>query len=148
MTIRKRIQEDLKNSMKAKDGERVSVLRLVIAEAKNLEIELRAELNEDQILEVIASSAKRRKESSKAFREGDREDLALKEERELKILEEYLPEQLTSEKIMEIVSEAVQSTGASSPADMGKVMKEVMPRVRGRADGKVVNTIVKELLSD
>ncbi len=147
MTIRKRIQEDLKKSMKAKDGERVSVLRLVIAAIKNREIELKDDLDDDQILEVVVSSAKRSKESSDAFRDGGREDLAQKEERELKILEEYLPEQLTPEKIREIVSEAVRATGSSSPADMGKVMKEVMPRVRGRADGKVVNSIVKELLS-
>lgn len=147
MTIRKRIQEDLKNSMKAKDGDRVSVLRLVLAAVKNREIELKSELDDDQILAEIMSSAKRIKESLEAFKEGGRQDLVRKEEAELTILEEYLPEQLAPEELKNLIKEVIESTGASSPGDMGKVMKEIMPKVQGKADGKAVNQIVKELLS-
>ncbi|MFV1956150.1 MAG: GatB/YqeY domain-containing protein [bacterium] len=147
MTIRKRIQEDLKNSMKAKDGDRVSVLRLVLAAVKNREIELKSELDDEQILAEITSAAKRRKESIEAFKEGGREDLVLKEGKELAILEEYLPAQLSPEELKSLIQEAIESTGASSPGDMGKVMKEIMPRVQGKADGKVVNQKVKEILS-
>ncbi len=147
MTIRKRIQEDLKTSMKAKDGDRVSVLRLVLAAVKNREIELKSELDDDQTLAEIMSAAKRRKESIEAFKEGGREDLVLKEGKELAILEEYLPEQLSSEELKSLIQGAIESTGASSPGDIGKVMKVIMPEVQGKADGKVVNMIVKELLS-
>jgi hypothetical protein len=133
--------------MKAKDGDRVSVLRLVLAAVKNREIELKSELDDDQILAEIMSAAKRRKESIEAFKEGGREDLVLKEGKELAILEEYLPEQLSSEELKGLIQEAIESTGASSPRDMGKVMKVIMPEVQGKADGKVVNQIVKELLS-
>ena len=133
--------------MKAKDGDRVSVLRLVLAAVKNREIELKSELDDDQTLAEIMSAAKRRKESIEAFKEGGREDLVLKEGKELAILEEYLPEQLSSEELKSLIQGAIESTGASSPGDMGKVMKVIMPEVQGKADGKVVNMIVKELLS-
>ncbi len=133
--------------MKAKDGDRVSVLRLVLAAVKNREIELKSELDDDQILAEITSAAKRRKESIEAFKEGGREDLVLKEGKELAILEEYLPAQLSPEELKSLIQEAIESTGASSPGDMGKVMKEIMPRVQGKADGKVVNQKVKEILS-
>ena len=133
--------------MKAKNGTKVSVLRFLLAAVKNREIELKDSLDDEQVLLEIVSSAKKRRESIEAFRDADREDLAVKEETELAILEEYLPEQLTSDEILRIVQEAVLSVGASSPADMGQVMKEVMPQVRGKADGKMVNQIVKEVLS-
>lgn len=133
--------------MKAKDGDRVSVLRLVLAAVKNREIELKSELDDEQILAEITSAAKRRKESIEAFKEGGREDLVLKEGKELAILEEYLPAQLSPEELKSLIQEAIESTGASSPGDMGKVMKEIMPRVQGKADGKVVNQKVKEILS-
>ncbi|MFV2082224.1 MAG: GatB/YqeY domain-containing protein, partial [bacterium] len=89
----------------------------------------------------------RRKESIEAFKEGGREDLVLKEGKELVILEEYLPSQLSPEELKSLIQEAIESTGASTPGDMGKVMKEIMPKVQGKADGKTVNQKVKELLS-
>jgi len=133
--------------MKAKDGTRVSVLRFLMAAVKYREIEIKDSLDDEQVLQEIVSSAKKRRESIEAFRDAGREDLAVKEETELAVLEEFLPEQLSVEEVGKIVQEAVISTGASSPSDMGKVMKEVMPRVRGKADGKMVNQIVKETLS-
>ncbi len=133
--------------MKAKDGTKVSVLRFLMAAIKNREIELKDSLDDEQVLQEIVSSAKKRRESIEAFRDAGREDLAVKEEAELAILEEYLPEQLSAEEVRKVVQEAILSVGASSPADMGKIMKEVMPKVRGKADGKMVNQIVKESLS-
>jgi hypothetical protein len=147
LNLQNKIQEDIKVSMKAKDGTRVSVLRFLLAAIKNREIELRDSLDDEQVLQEIVTSAKRRRESIEAFREADRKDLVIKEESELVILEEYLPEQLSSDEVRKIVQEVVLSVGASSPAAMGQVMKEVMPRVRGRADGKMVNQIVIEILS-
>jgi uncharacterized protein YqeY len=147
LNLQGKVQEDIKVSMKAKDGTKVSVLRFLMAAIKNREIELKDSLDDEQVLQEIVSSAKKRRESIEAFRDAGREDLAVKEEAELAILEEYLPEQLSAEEIRKVVQEAILSVGASSPADMGKIMKEVMPQVRGKADGKMVNQIVKESLS-
>jgi len=147
LNLQGKVQEDIKVSMKAKDGTKVSVLRFLMAAIKNREIELKDSLDDEQVLQEIVSSAKKRRESIEAFRDAGREDLAVKEEAELAILEEYLPEQLSAEEVRKVVQEAILSVGASSPADMGKIMKEVMPKVRGKADGKMVNQIVKESLS-
>jgi uncharacterized protein YqeY len=141
------IQEDLKKAMKAKDGNRVSVLRLLLSSIKNREIDKKDALDDEEVLAEIAASAKRRRESMEAFKEGDRMDLVEKEESELVILQEYLPEQLSPEKVRTVVQEVVQAVGATSPGDFGKVMKELMPRLRGMADGKLVSEIVKEALS-
>jgi uncharacterized protein YqeY len=141
------IQEDLKRSMKAKDGNRVSVLRFLLSAIKNREIEKKDSLDEEEVLAEITSSAKRRRESMEAFKEGGREDLVEKEEAELAILQEYLPEQLSPDEIRSVVQEVVDAVGASTAADLGKVMKELMPKLRGKADGKLVNDIVREILS-
>jgi uncharacterized protein YqeY len=141
-----RIQDDLKRSLKAKDGSRVSVLRFLLAAVKNREIEKKESLSDDEILAEIASSAKRRRESIEAFKNGDRQDLVDKEEAELAILAEYLPAQMSAEEVRLIAEEIIGAVNARSPADIGAVMKEIMPRVRGKADGKVVNQIVREIL--
>jgi len=142
-----RIREDLKGALKAKDGKRVSVLRFLLAGIGNREIDKREPLSEEEVLSEITSSVKRRRESIQAFRDGDRQDLVEKEEAELAILSEYLPEQLPDEEIRRMAEEAILAAGAGSPGDIGKVMKELMPRIRGRADGRTVNEIVRELLS-
>lgn len=133
--------------MKAKDGNRVSVLRFLLSSIQNREIAKKDALGDDEVLEEITSAAKKRRESMEAFKEGDRMDLVEKEEAELVILQEYLPEQLSPDEIRSMVQEVVQSTGAISASDIGKVMKELMPQVRGKADGKLVNEIVREVLS-
>ena len=133
--------------MKAKDGMRVSVLRLLLASIKNREIDKKEALTDDEVLAEITSAAKRRKESLEAFREGERQDLVDKEEAELVILEEYLPEQMPEEEVRRTVQDVVAEVGAQSPSDLGKVMKELMPRLKGKADGKMVNQIVQEILS-
>ncbi|MDF1535893.1 MAG: GatB/YqeY domain-containing protein [bacterium] len=148
MKLIDRINEDLKRSMKAKDGTRVSVLRFLLASIKNREIEKKGALEEEAVLAEVASSAKRRRESIEAFREGERPDLVDKESAELAILEEYLPEQISEDEVRRTVLEVVTGIGARSPADLGKVMKELMPKLQGRADGKLVSRIVREILSD
>lgn len=147
MKLIEQIQEDLKRSMKAKDGNRVSVLRFLMSSIRNREIEKRNPLDDDEVLAEITSSAKRRRESIEAFKEGGRADLVAKEEAELAVLQEYLPEQLSPDEIRGIVQEVIVAVGASTAGDIGKVMKELMPRLRGKADGKLVNEIVRETLS-
>ena len=147
MKLIEQIQEDLKRSMKAKDGNRVSVLRLLLSSIRNREKEKREALSEEEVLAEIASSAKRRRESVEAFREGGRVDLVEKEEAELGILQEYLPQQLSPDEVRAVVQEVVVSVGAATMGDLGKVMKEVMAKLRGKADGKLVNEIVREVLS-
>lgn len=147
MKLIEQIQEDLKRSMKAKDGNRVSVLRFLMSSIRNREIEKRNPLDDDEVLAEITSSAKRRRESIEAFKEGGRADLVAKEEAELAVLQDYLPEQLSPDEIRGIVQEVIVAVGASTAGDIGKVMKELMPRLRGKADGKLVNEIVRETLS-
>jgi len=133
--------------MKAKDGNRVSVLRFLLSSIQNREIEKKEPLDDEEVLAEITSSAKRRRESMEAFKEGDRMDLVEKEAAELAILQEYLPEQLSPEEIRGVVQEVVEEVGATTASDLGKIMKELMPRLRGKADGKLVNEIVQEVLS-
>lgn len=147
MKLIEQIQEDLKRSMKAKDGNRVSVLRFLLSSIQNRQIQKKEALDDEEVLTEITSSAKRRRESIEAFRAGERMDLVEKEEAELAILQEYLPDQLNRDEIRDVVREVVQSMGATDMSDLGKVMKELMPRFRGRADGKVVNEVVREVLS-
>ncbi len=147
MELLERLQEDLKNSMKAKDGTRVSVLRFLLAAVKNREIANKGPLEDEQVLQEITSSAKRRRESIDAFREAGRQDLVEKEEAELAILNDYLPERMSEEDLRSLIQEVITATGASSMGDLGAVMKQVMPRISGQADGKLVNQIVREILS-
>lgn len=153
MSLKQRILDDLKASMKARDTVRLGTIRMVKARMQEREVELRAkegrdyELDDAEILGVLTQAAKQRRDSIESYRQGGREDLASKEEAELAIVEEYLPKQLSGEEVREIVAEAIAECGATSPKDMGKVMKVVMPKVKGRADGKMVNEAVKAKLA-
>lgn len=149
------MSEDLKSRLngafigaqKAKDAPRVSVLRLIKAEIKNREIDKKqVQLTEDEIIQVINSSIKKRRESIEMFQKGGRKDLVDKETKEIEILLEFLPEQLSENKIREIVKNSIQLLHASSIKDLGNVMKEVMKETKGRAEGKVVSRLVKEEL--
>ena len=122
MKLIEQIQEDLKRSMKAKDGNRVSVLRFLLSSIQNREIEKKDALDDDEVLAEITSSAKRRRESIEAFQEGGRTDLVEKEGSELAILQEYLPEQLSPDEIRGVVEEVVEAVGATTASDLGKVM--------------------------
>ncbi len=143
----KKLQDEMKAAMKSGDKERLSTIRMLISEIKKVQIDKKKELSDEEIVEIIQRYAKQRKESIKQYREAGREDLAEKEEKELKIVQEFLPEQFSEEEIGKIVDEAIAETGASSMKDMGKVMKIVMEKVKGRAEGSVVSSIVKKKLS-
>jgi uncharacterized protein YqeY len=153
MTIKERLNEDLKAAMKARDTIRLDCLRMLKSKILEKEVTLRAkegvdyELTDEQVIEVASSYAKQRRDSIESYRQGGREELAAKEETELAIIESYLPKQLSRDQIVEIVRSAIEETGASSAKDMGAVMKAVMPRVKGQADGKLVNQIVHEALA-
>ena len=147
MSLKEKLDQDFKKSLKEKDAIRVSVIRLLKTAIKNREVEKRGELSEEEILQAINSQAKTRKESIAEFKKAGRDDLVKKEEQELSILTEYLPEQLTPEELDKIVDDAIRETEAEGPKDMGNVMKALMPKVTGRADGKIVSQMVKDKLS-
>jgi uncharacterized protein YqeY len=141
------IIHDLTSAIKGRDTLRLSVLRGLKTAIKNKQVELRQELNEDQIRGVISSEMKKRKEAIEKFSQGSRPDLADKEEAEFKILSGYLPPQLSGEEIKEVLASVIEELSASGPKDLGRVMKSAMPKLAGRADGREVNQLARELLS-
>lgn len=150
MSIKDRLNEDMKQAMKEKEAGklRLSVIRMVRASIKNTEIDRRKELTTDEeVLDVLAKEVKMRRDSLEEFKKGNRPGLVAALEQEIAILMGYLPAQLSEAEVRTLVAEAVAQTGASGPKEMGKVMAALMPKVKGRADGKLVNAIVKELLS-
>jgi uncharacterized protein YqeY len=147
MSLRDKLTEDLKQTMRQGDELGRSTLRLVMAAIKNAEIEKRRKLGEGELLAVIAKEAKQRRESIAQFEEGDRQDLADREKAELQILVAYLPEQLSREEIEAQARQIIEEIGAASLAQMGQVMRRLMPLMQGKADGKLVNQVVKELLA-
>jgi len=147
MSLKQQLTDAMKTAMKAKDNLRLTTVRSVLAAIKNREIDQRSELGDEDIIGVLSSLVKQRKESVQLYRDGDRIELAEKEEAELAILQEFLPSQLTQEEIAALIEQAVKESGASEPKDMGKVMKIVSAQVRGRADGKLVSDMVKTRLS-
>ncbi|BDV44482.1 aspartyl-tRNA amidotransferase subunit B [Geotalea uraniireducens] len=146
MSLRDRLDEELKRAMKARDEIALSAVRLIRSSVKNREIEVRHELDEQEIVEVISSLAKQRRESIRLFGEAGRTDLVEKEEKELALLLGFLPQQLTREELEALVARVIAENGAQGLRDMGKVMKSLMPHVTGRADGSLVSAIVKERL--
>ncbi len=147
MTLNEKIQNDLKEAMKAKDKARVSCLRMLKTLLKNLQVEKGMELNDGEIHTAISSSVRKSKEAAEEFRKACREDLALKEEREIEILYNYLPQQLTSEEIEKTLREIIDELSVKSSKDLGKVMKAAMARMAGQAQGKEVNQIARKLLT-
>ncbi|MCD6546190.1 MAG: GatB/YqeY domain-containing protein [Thermotogae bacterium] len=145
MTIEE-LRNRLKEAMKSSDEVRVRTLRLLISNVKNEEIEKGGQLTEEEFTEVVLREVKRRKEAIEMYEKAQRKDLADEERKELKVLEEFLPQQLSIDEIRSLAIEAIESVGASGPKDLGKVMSVLMPKLRGRADGKMVNKIVREFL--
>ena len=141
------IEAEVREAMKARDAERRDALRLIVHALKSSEKELQRPLSDDEELQVLQRERKRRVEAAEAFRSGGAEDRALAEERELAILEEFMPEPLSEEEIEEIVDDAIAEVGATSMADLGRVMADVMPQIAGRADGSVVSQMVREKLA-
>ena len=148
MALKEKIMDDLKKAMKERKEVKVRTLRMVIASIKNWEVENTKEIDDDGMIAVLLKEAKRRKEAIEEYRKAGREDLAKAEEEELKIIESYLPERMSEEEIKELVLKTIEEVKATSPKDLGKVMKVIMPKVKGRADGKLVNKMVRKILSD
>jgi uncharacterized protein len=141
------MEAEIKEAMRARDTERRDALRLIVNALKGSEKELMRPLSDEEELQVLQRERKRRLEAAEAFRAGGREEQAEAEERELAILEEFMPEPLTEDEIEDIVDDAIAEVGATSMADLGRVMADVMPQIAGRADGSVVSQIVREKLA-
>lgn len=147
---KQQLQEDLKQSMLARDAQKTSVLRMVLSAINYYEINKGGagyEATEEDVMTVIQNQAKQRRDSIEQFTAGNRPELAEKEQQELKIIQVYLPEQMGEEEIRKLVKEAISSTGATTPQDMGKVMGALMPATKGKADGGLVSKIVREALN-
>ena len=141
------IDGEVKDAMKAGDAERRDALRLILDALKKSEKELQRPLSEEEELQVMQRERKRRVEAAEAFRAGGREEQAAAEERELDILEEFMPEPLSEDELERIVDDAIAEVGATSIRDLGRVMADVMPQVAGRADGSAVSQLVREKLA-
>jgi hypothetical protein len=147
MDLLQSIELALKEAIREKDEDKRNAIRLLLTAVKLKEKELRGVPGETEIQQLIASQIKQRRDAADQYRAGAREDLAVKEEREIEILQCFLPEQLTLEALESLVDQAIRETAAASPKEMGKVMKVLMPQVAGRADGKQINEIVKRKLA-
>ena len=147
MTLIRRMEDEVKDAMRARDDARRDALRLLVSSLKSAEKELQRPLSEEEELQVLQRERKRRVEAAEAFRTGGRPEQAEAEERELAVLQEFMPEPLSEEELEEIVDDAIAEVGATSMRDFGRVMADVMPQVSGRADGSVVSQLVKEKLA-
>ena len=146
-TIRPLIEEAVKISMKNRDKETTSALRMAISELKKEEIDKQIELEDEQVIQILQRMIKQRKDSYSQFSDAGRNELAEKEQREIDILSEFLPEQLSEEELSSMVLEVIKETGAEGPQDMGKVMGSLKQRIQGNADMGLVSKIVKETLT-
>lgn len=145
--LKTRLQDDMKTAMRAKEKDRLVVIRSVLAAIKQREIDEQIELDDTRILAVLDKQVKQRRDSAQQFRAADRTDLADKEDMEMDILQEYLPKALTDEEITQLIDEAVSVTGAQSMKEMGKVMGMVKPKAQGRADMSHISALIKKKLS-
>ncbi len=145
-TIKDRLEDDIRNTMRARDRERLETLRFLKSQIQLTEKNNLKELDESGVTDVVTKQVKDRRESIEMFGQGGRADLVAREEASLAILLEYMPEQLGEDEIEAIARQAISDTGASGPSDRGKVMGRIMPQVRGKADGSQVNAIVSRLL--
>jgi uncharacterized protein len=142
-----RLEDELKQAMVARDEERRDALRLILSSLRSAEKELQRPLHDDEELQVLQRERKRRLEAAEAFRGAGREEQASGEERELAVLEEFMPAPMSEDELEEIIDDAIAEVGATSIRDLGRVMADVMPQVSGRADGSVVSQLVREKLA-
>ena len=147
MSLIAQIEGDVKEAMRAREQERVDTLRLVLASLRSAEKELQRPLSDQEELQVLQRERKRRAEAAEAFREGGRDERAEQEERELEVIQGFMPEPVSEEELERIVDDAIAETGATSMRDLGRVMADVMPQVSGRADGSEVSRLVREKLA-
>jgi uncharacterized protein len=147
MSLITELEEQVQDAMRAREQERVDTLRLVLAALRSAEKELQRPLSDQEELQVLQRERKRRAEAADAFREGGREEQAAKEDRELAVIETFMPEPISEEELERVVDDAIAETGATSIGDLGRVMADVMPQVSGRADGSAVSRLVREKLA-
>ncbi len=147
MTLIARIESELQDAMRSRDRDRSDALRLTLASLRAAEKEIQRPLQESEELQVLQRERKRRTEAAEAFRSGGRDEQAAKEERELAVIEEFMPEPIAEDELEQIVDNAIAETGATSIRDLGRVMADVMPQVSGRADGSTVSRLVREKLA-
>jgi uncharacterized protein YqeY len=147
MSLVTRLEQEVKDAMLARDGERRDALRLILSSLKSAEKDLLRPLSEDEELQVLQRERKKRHEAADAFHAAGRTEQAAKEEGELEILEEFMPEPLAEEDLERIVDDAIAENKATSMRDMGRVMADVMPQIAGRADGSAVSQLVREKLA-
>jgi uncharacterized protein YqeY len=147
MSLIARIEEELATAMRERDGDRRDALRLILSQLRAAEKELQRPLHDDEELQVLQRERKKRLEAAEAFRTGGREEQAASEERELGVLEEFMPEPLSEEELETIIDDAIAESGATNIRDLGRVMADVMPQVAGRADGSAVSQLVREKLA-
>ena len=147
MSIEKQLADDMKAAMKAKDKHRLETIRMLRSELKNAQISKGEELAESDVLQVLSTAAKRRREAMEQYAGAGQQDRADEEKAELEIIATYLPAQLDEAAITQIVDDAIQQVGATSMKDMGALMGAVMPKLKGQADGKLVQQVVKKQLA-
>ncbi|MDX5333852.1 MAG: GatB/YqeY domain-containing protein [Gammaproteobacteria bacterium] len=145
--LKARITEDMKTAMRSGEKERLATIRLVLAAIKQVEVDTRSALTDDDLLPLLDKMCKQRRESIEQFEQAGRDDLASKERQELEIIQDYLPAQLSEAEIAQLIDEAIAQTGAESVRDMGKVMGIIKPRAQGRADMAAVSALIKARLS-
>lgn len=138
---------DMKTAMKARQTDRLTVIRSMRSAVRQAEIDGKTDLDDDGVISIISKELKMRQESLTEFKKGGRDDLVAKTEEEIAVIMPYLPKQLSEDEICALVKDAVEKTGASTARDIGKVMKMIMPEVKGKADGRLVNNVVREMLN-
>lgn len=141
--LKQKITEDMKTAMKAQDKERLGTIRLILAALKQREVDERIELDDSQVLAILNTMLKQRRASIEQFAAANRDDLVAIEESEVKVIQAYMPEQLTETELAKLIEEALASTGATKVADMGKVMNHLRPQVQGRTDMAQVSALIK-----
>jgi uncharacterized protein len=147
VTLIGRIEDEVKDAMRAHDSDRRDALRLILSSLQGAEKELQRPLSEQEELQVLQRERKKRIEAAEAFRAGGRDEQAESEERELAVLQEFMPEPLSEDDLEEIIDNVIAEVGATSMGDLGRVMADVMPQVSGRADGSMVSQLVREKLA-
>lgn len=146
MSLKEELLTDMKEAMKEGDKQKLSVIRMARAAIKNMEIEDRKDLSDEEVIEVLAKEVKQRRESIEEYKKAGQEETVKDLKKEIEILNKYLPEQLSKEELVDLVEETIEEVGADDMSDMGKVMGAIMPKVKGRADGSEVNKLVRDRL--
>ena len=152
MSVKKRLDTDMKDAMKKRDQQRLGCIRMLKSKLQEREVALRSKhgtdylITDEEALSVISTYAKQRRDSIESYRRGGRDDLVAAEEAELAIVTDYLPRQLSADELRGMIQEAITQSGAQSIKDLGQVMRLVVPKTKGAADGKLVNQLVRELL--